>query len=38
VHVGVSFWFTDFTSVEFKFKLTFIGVRCCNAATKHSMV
>ena len=38
VHVGLSFWFTNFTSVEFKFKLTFIGVCCCNAATKHSMV
>jgi len=24
--------------VEFKFKLKFIGVCCCNAATKHSMV
>ena len=38
VHVGVSFWFSNFTSVEFKFKPTFIGVCCCNAATKHSMV
>jgi len=24
--------------VKFKFKLKFIGVCCCNAATKHSMV